>query len=105
MREVGDVDALTALDAQTTVVLLGSPPCQHCPEAKRVVTELAELFGYVPVYTNVHDAPDVAEHYEVTQLPALVVKGVAHEAVRGETAVKALLASNFVASLPTDGEF
>ena len=63
------------------------------------------VFGYESIYVDVHEVPDASDHFEVSRLPALVLNKVVHQAVRSEQETKALLASNFSAALPTDGDF
>ncbi len=105
LRAIDSLEALEALDLDATVVVCGSKPCGHCPRIKALVAALQPVFAYSAVYVDVHEVDDVAERYAVHQLPALVIAGAVHQAVRNEARAKELLAARFRPHLPTEDDF
>jgi thioredoxin 1 len=76
VTEAGGQELNTAIaEGSTVVVEFWAPWCAHCAAMRSVIDRLADgLDSRAKVVTvNIEEHPAVAEHYEVTTLPSLML--------------------------------
>ena len=87
--------ALDDANAPAVLVVFGSKPCRHCPQIKTAIVALQNEYAFETVYVDAHEHGDITERFEVTQLPALLLKNTLHQAVRSEAAAREIVADSF----------
>ena len=85
-RHIQTIDDIGNDDGTIKILQLSSPTCVKCPAVTDELKHLNDTFEFTWLHCNVHECPDVSEHFEVTKLPAIVVieadKTSVHQQIR-----------------------
>jgi thiol-disulfide isomerase/thioredoxin len=73
----------TPTPAKVTVVVFTAEGCYGCDQAKPILESL-RVQGVVVMVIDIHQRPDMASRYDVTQVPTFFVWVGNHNAVRTE---------------------
>lgn len=74
--------------------------CQPCQQAAPIVAELVAELGVACEFVDIDADPDLADRYDITELPTLVYDAGTHQTSLIGTYPKAIFRDKMIALLP-----